>query len=56
MLDLAFAERPLSVYSGTQRIEGEIARGETGVSLTYQACDERRCLPAITREVAVEAP
>jgi hypothetical protein len=56
MLDLTFAGRPLSVYSGTLALEGELADGETEVLLTYQACDDRRCLPAITREVTVEAP
>ena len=56
MLDLAFADRPLSVYSGTVTLKGEIGDGATGVLLTYQACDDRRCLPPITREVTVEAP
>ena len=56
MLDLTFAGRPLSVYSGALALEGELADGETEVLLTYQACDDRRCLPAITREVTVEAP
>ncbi len=56
MLDLSFAESPVSVYSGTLTLEGEIADGETAVLVTYQACDDRRCLPAITRQVAVSAP
>ena len=56
VLDLSFAESPVSVYSGTLTLEGEIADGETAVLVTYQACDDRRCLPAITRQVAVSAP
>ena len=56
MLDLAFADFPLSVYSGTLTLEGEIADGETVVLLSYQACDDRRCLPAVTTELIVEAP
>ena len=56
MLDLSFAESSVSVYSGTLTLEGEIADGETAVLVTYQACDDRRCLPAITRQVAVSAP
>ena len=37
-------------------IEGEVeaaADGPVSVSLTYQACDEERCLEAITREIAL---
>ena len=56
MLDLAFADFPLSVYSGTLTLEGEIADGETVVLLSYQACDDRRCLPVVTTELIVEAP
>jgi len=36
------------------RIEGEVeppGDGEASISLTYQACDEARCLPALTIEV-----
>ena len=42
------------VYSGRVRIEGEIEHrggGAAAVELAYQACDERRCLPPVTRLV-----
>jgi uncharacterized protein len=46
----AFAEEPLSVYTGRVEIAGEV--GGTGrVALTYQACDDSRCLPPVTREI-----
>ena len=41
-------------YRGRVRIEGEIERragGAQSVELAYQACDESRCLPAVTRLV-----
>ena len=41
-------------YEGRVRIEGEVeppGEGEASISLTYQACDEARCLPALTIEV-----
>jgi hypothetical protein len=46
----------LSVYRGRVRIEGEldVAGIEApSVRLTYQACDSLRCLPPVTREVAL---
>ena len=42
------------VYSGRVTIEGEIERkggGAAGIELGYQACDDTRCLPAVTRIV-----
>ncbi len=40
------------VYAGRVRIEGEIEAGaRAAVRLVYQACDESRCLPPVTREV-----
>jgi uncharacterized protein YyaL (SSP411 family) len=42
------------VYSGRVRIEGEIEHrggGAAAVELAYQACDEHRCLPPVTRLV-----
>ena len=45
---------PLLVYRGRVRITGEIEVPDAGapsVELTYQACDDRRCLPSVTRLV-----
>ena len=42
------------VYSGRVLIEGEIERrggGAAGVEVGYQACDDSRCLPPVTRIV-----
>ncbi len=47
----AFADAELSVLSGRATIAGEIAPGGRGVELTYQACDERRCLAPVTRRL-----
>ncbi|HET7292636.1 MAG TPA: thioredoxin domain-containing protein [Vicinamibacteria bacterium] len=44
-------------YEGRVTIEGQVEVGEgrpAVVALTYQACDEERCLLPITREVALE--
>jgi uncharacterized protein len=44
----------LPVYSGRVVIEGEIERrggGAAGVEVSYQACDEARCLPPVSRIV-----
>ena len=49
----AFAAEELSVYSGSVNLAGEIAPGERTLSLTYQACDDRRCLPPVTKIVAI---
>ena len=41
-------------YEGRVSIEGEVeppSEGAASISLTYQACDEARCLPAVTIEV-----
>jgi hypothetical protein len=41
-------------YRGKVRIEGRIAMPKTGgpsLELEYQACDDARCLPAVTRMV-----
>jgi hypothetical protein len=45
---------PVPVYSGRVTIEGEIERrggGAPAVEVVYQACDDARCLPAVTRIV-----
>jgi uncharacterized protein len=45
---------PLLVYRGRVQITGEIeapGAGAPSLELTYQACDDRRCLPAVARLV-----
>ena len=45
---------PVPVYQGRVTIEGEIERrggGAAGVEVSYQACDDARCLPPVTRIV-----
>jgi hypothetical protein len=45
---------PVPVYRGRVAIEGEVERsggGAAGVEVTYQACDDARCLPPVTRIV-----
>jgi len=45
------------VYRRRARIEGEVQPPGTGapaVQLTYQACDESRCLPPVTRLVRLQ--
>ena len=46
----AFAHVPLSVYSGRVEITGEVS-GTDRVAVTYQACDDARCLPPVERTV-----
>jgi len=44
-------------YEGRVTIEGEVEAPEgrpVVVSLTYQACDEARCLLPVTRDVVLE--
>jgi hypothetical protein len=53
-LRFAFADRDLDVYVGNVVLSGRVARDTRSLSLTYQACDDRRCLPPVTREVDVE--
>ena len=47
----------MSVYRGSVRLQGEIEHkggGAPSVELTYQACDDARCLPPITRLVRIQ--
>ena len=48
-----FAPEEISVYSGSATLTGELAAGERSLSLTYQACDDRRCLPPVTKKVTL---
>lgn len=57
MRTFAFADQPLSVYEGTATlalrtaVPADAAAGavEIPVTVTYQACDHKRCLPPITK-------
>jgi hypothetical protein len=45
---------PVPVYRGRVTIEGEVERrggGASGVEVSYQACDDARCLPPVSRVV-----
>jgi uncharacterized protein YyaL (SSP411 family) len=55
-LRFAFAGEELAVYSGDVAISGEAAAAATAVRLTYQACDDDRCLPPVTRELKLSGP
>ena len=47
---------PVPVYRGRVKIEGEIEHrggGAPAVEITYQVCDETRCLPVVTRIIRV---
>lgn len=56
-----FAEKPLSVYSGTVTLKSKFTvsadapqgRGMVAGKVRYQACNERMCLPPRTLEVSV---
>ena len=45
----AFASGPIAVYGGEVTIRGEVAGEADEVVLTYQACDDRRCLPPVKK-------
>jgi len=49
----AFSDESLSVYSGTVSIAGEIDRKESALLLRYQACDDRRCLAPVSKDIEV---
>jgi hypothetical protein len=50
-----FAPEPLAAYEGTVEITGELGALTPGarLHLTFQACNDVRCLPEVAREVAV---
>ena len=43
-----YSQQPIAVYTGQVEITGE-ASGTERLRLTYQPCDETRCLPPVTR-------
>jgi len=45
-----FSEQAIAVYSGRVEIAGEVS-GAGRLVLTYQPCDEARCLPPVERRV-----
>ena len=52
LLRPAGADEPLPVFSGRVEVRGEIAAGAApSLRLTYQACDDTRCLAPVTREI-----
>jgi hypothetical protein len=55
-LRAAFSARPVQAYRGRVEITGEVAPARDGgarLILTYQLCDDRRCLPPVTRAIRV---
>jgi uncharacterized protein len=58
-LDVPFAGAPVRVYGGEVTIVlgfGKPVRSDVRLSLTYQACDDAACLPAVMKRIAVSAP
>jgi uncharacterized protein len=49
------SDRPLAVYEGTVEITGEVGEVTLGgrLVLTFQVCDDSKCLPEAVREVAL---
>ncbi|HVT60717.1 MAG TPA: DUF255 domain-containing protein [Thermoanaerobaculia bacterium] len=50
-LRFPFAPDEIAVYTGKAAIHGEVGPGERALRLTYQACDEQRCLPPVHTSV-----
>lgn len=46
-----FADDAIDVYSGLTKIRGEVASTAQTLELEYQACDDRRCLPPVTKSL-----
>lgn len=58
-LKLGFAQAPMPVYQGRVELAGELrlpASGRGWLLVTYQACDDSRCLAAVTRRLEVAVP
>ncbi len=49
-----FAPEEISVYSGTATVRGQASPESPELQVTYQACDDRRCLPPVTESVRLE--
>ena len=54
-LRFPFAPDQIAVYTGKATIRGEAAPAEKALRLTYQACDDRRCLPPVHTTVPLPA-
>jgi uncharacterized protein YyaL (SSP411 family) len=55
-LRFAFVDERLQVYSSRVAIRGEVDEKTGSLELSYQACDERRCLPPVSRDLTFERP
>ncbi|HVT18063.1 MAG TPA: DUF255 domain-containing protein [Thermoanaerobaculia bacterium] len=53
LVKFAFSDQALAVYTRQVTVHGDVASQAATVRLTYQACDDRRCLPPVTRSVAL---
>lgn len=55
VMRFAFAEDALSVYEGRIDLQGRLPKefSAKAIELTYQACDDARCLPPVTRLLAL---
>ena len=56
--DVAFSDAPIRVYTGEISISVQFnsprrAQGGQRLSITYQACDDRSCLPPVTKPVVI---
>ncbi len=51
-LRMGFEEKPLAAYAGRVELAGEL-QGTGSLVLTYQPCDETRCLPPVEREIGI---
>ncbi len=49
-----FAPDEILVYGGQTVIDGSIEASETELEVTYQACDDRRCLPPVTETIRLD--
>ena len=52
----SYLEKDLAVYKGEVELRGTVTNRNPTLWLSYQACDERRCLPPVKRPLAVGGP
>jgi uncharacterized protein YyaL (SSP411 family) len=52
-MELAAVDHPLACYDGTVVVEGEVGVGSGRLLLTYQPCDDTRCLPPVTQKLVL---